>query len=307
MQLLLETGPLAYAQIALLAAGLVWAMACAVFYGLRWKVPPVVAVAPLGAHALVVVGGTLLASSQVNEAVANVDPSMKATLLAQGIAETLGHGQLALAAVPTAALLVLAGLFSGVRGTRAYGAPGVALVCGLASAGLTGASILAHGEMPLAIGRALIYAIAAPAVAAALAGHHSQDSSREGGITAAVAFAALVAACEAMVLARGWSLGFRALAMASADTKVELVGAIAEDMGRIEVFSWAALAFAFVPGVVALLRPAAELTEEEVLQARTSPSGLRWLGGALALGVPVIWTVALMTTDPSALLVSIAK
>jgi hypothetical protein len=299
MQLLLETGPLGYAQLALTVGGLLWALVCAVLYGLRWKVPAVVAVAPLGAHALLIIVGTLWSASRVNEAVLMADPSMRATMMAAGIAETLGHGQLAIAAVPAAALLLLAGLFSGVRGTRAYGAPAVAFLCATLAAGLAAASLTAHAEVPLALARALIYAMAAIPLAAALAGRHAQDSSREGGLVAAVSFATLVAACESMGLARGWSMGFRAIAMADPAAKKTIVESFAGEMSSIAVFSWAAMAFALAPVVVALLRPSADLTEEEVMSGNISPSGARWLGNVLALGVPLLWAAAVLTADPS--------
>lgn len=305
MQLFLETGPLAYVQVALMVGGLLWAMVCCALYGLRWKVPPVVAVAPLGAHALAVVVGTMMGTGQVSNAVSGADPAYRATITAAGIAEVLGHAQLAAFAIPTAATLVLAGLLSGVRGRRAWGAPAAAFFLVLLAVVAIGASLTAHADPVFVGARVVLYGIAGLAAAIALSGHHALDSSREGGLVAAVSFASLVAACESMVMGGAWSKLFSALAFVEPGSRAALVEAGAREIRDLATFSWAAVALAAVPAVIALLRPAAELTEEEVLAPGTSPSALRWLGGALALLVPALWVAALLTSDPSGSLTAI--
>lgn len=310
MQLVQEAGPLAWAHLALTVLGLFWAVVMCALYGMRWKVPPVVALAPLGAHALLVIAGIMLGMSRVNSAIGSIgsgEPELRATLLAAGFSEVLSHAQLAAAAVPSAATLLLAGLLSGCRGKRAWGVPVVTAGITFFIVGAIGASLSAHGDVVLVLGRVVLYGGAGLVTAAALTGHHALDSSREGGIVAAVSFAVLVAAGESMVMGSGWARLFGALASIDPASRAAVVAAGSEELQALYVFSWAAILLAIAPAVIALLRPAAELTEEEVMMPNNAPSGMRWFGGALGLLIPALWVGALLAAGPADILQQITK
>lgn len=310
MQLVQEAGALAWVHLALTAFGLFWAIVMCALYGMRWKVPPVVALAPLGAHALVVIAGITWGMSRVNSALEGIgsgEPMLRASLLGAGFSEVLAHAQLAATAVPGAVTLLLAGLLSGVRGKRAWGVPVVTAVITFLIVGAIAASLSQYGDTVLVLGRVVLYGGAGLATAAALSGHHRLDSSREGGIVAAVSFAVLVAAGESMVMGSGWAMLFGALASTDPAYREAGVAAGSEELQALHVFSWAAILLAIAPAVIALLRPAAELTEEEVMMPNNTPSGMRWFGGALGLLIPALWVGALLAAGPADILQQITK
>lgn len=305
MQSVAEAGPLVLGHGVLLVGGLLWAAVCAVLLAMRWKVPPIVATAPLLAQALYSAGGAMWVTRE--GARFGADPSQSAALTASAVAQQLGLGSASVAALPIAAVLIFGGLAGGVRGRRGFGAPAFALLLGLVAAALPLAGILQHGSLPFALGRAVLYGLAAVPVALALLGAHPQDNSRESGLVATVSFAAMVMSVEVLYASQQWTQAFAALAGASPESKKSLVEMVSVEIGSLGTLGWVAFALASGTAVIALLRPAADLTDEEVMAGDVSPSGARWLGGALALVVPLAWAAARLATDPSALLLSIAR
>ena len=77
------------------------------------------------------------------------------------------------------------------------------------------------------------------------------------------------------------------------------LAALSKEIDAAATLSWVSLGLAAGAGLVALLRPSADLTDEEILSGNISPSGMRWLGGALSLLVPLVWAAALLAVDPS--------
>ncbi|GDX81780.1 hypothetical protein LBMAG42_35910 [Deltaproteobacteria bacterium] len=304
MEVFLEAGPFGWAQVIFAVGGLLWALVCVVLLGLRWKVPPVVATAPLLLHAVTVAAGATWLGRTANAG--SVDPSMVAMSLAQGIDGMIANGTLGVIAVPAAMLLILGGTVAGVRGRRAFGAPAFVFIVAMGVAILPLVSIAYNGVLPLAIGRFVIYGAAALPLTAALAGAHPQDNSREGSVVAGIGFVSLVAAVELLTLSNGWAHGFQALAVTAPDQKATLVAMFVAEMGQLGTLSWAAVVLGAVPAAMALLRPPADLTEQEILEGNISPSALRWIGQALAFVVPLAWCVAMQAANPAEVLTAIA-
>ena len=304
MQTLTEAGWMGWVQVGLLAGGLVWALVCVVLLGLKVKVPPVIAVAPLLAHAVVVAAGGSWFSRLVSGA-HGLAPDQRSSWIATGVSGMLSHGVLAAAAIPTAFLLLLGGVFAGARGRRKWGAAVLVFVVGGGVALVPLGSLLSHGELALAAGRFVVYGLAVLPLAASMIGAHPNDNSREGGIVAAAAFATLVGACEIVVFSSSWERVFSAIAMADTASRVKLLEAGAAEIAALQTYTWVALVLASIPGFVALFRPPAELTDEEIMSSVTSPSAVRWFGGALALAVPVAWAIALLCVDPAGIMAMI--
>lgn len=302
MEVFLDAGPFGWAQAIFALGGLLWALVCVVLLGLRWKVAPVLATAPLFLHAVTVaVGATWLGQTA---SVGDLDPSMVVSSFARAVAGMISNGTLAIVAVPTAMLLILGGTIAGVRGRRAFGAPVFVFMVAMGVAVLPLVSIAYDGLLPLAAGRFLLYGAAALPLTAALAGAHPQDNSREGSVIAGIGFVSLVAAVELLTMSHGWSRGFQAIAAIAPDEKARIVAKFVAEMGQLGTLSWAAVVLGAVPAAMALLRPPADLTEQEIMEGNISPSALRWLGQALAFGVPIAWCVAMQATNPAAMLVS---
>ncbi len=296
-----EAGPLIWGHLILLLGGLVWALACAVMLAMKWKVPPVVATAPLLAHGGLVLGVAMWASSR--PPVGADDPAARAVSVAGALSTMLGNATASVAVVPVAALLMLGGLFAGARGRRRFGAPALAALLGFGAAAMPlVALVLVGADMPLAAGRFLLYMVATVAVAGALVGAHPDDNSREGGLIATAGFAALVASCELLVQSSQWAAGLSVLTTIFASDKVPALAALTLEIGAVATLSRVSIGLAAATALVALLRPAADLTDEEMLSGNVSPSGMRWLGGALALLVPLVWAAALLAADPSEIL-----
>lgn len=293
-------GPLVWGHGVLLLGGLVWAAICAVLIAMKWKVPPVVATAPLLVHGLYVAGVALWATRE--SARFGDDPAQSATLTAYALSTQLAQGSAAVSVLPTAGVLLLGGLFAGVQGRRAWGAPAFVFVLASVAALLPLVGLLQYADTAFTLGRVVLYGLCVLPLAAALAGAHPLDNSREGGLVATVAFATLVASVELLVVSSAWSNVVRALASVSPESKAELVTAAVAEIGANSTLGWVVTGLATMPAVVALLRPAADLTDEEVLAGNVSPSGLRWFGGALALLVPLVWAAARLCADPAPLL-----
>ena len=273
----------------------------AVMLAMKWKVPPVVATAPLLAHGGLVLGVAMWASSR--PPVGADDPAARAVSVAGALSTMLGNATASVAVVPVAALLMLGGLFAGARGRRRFGAPALAALLGFGAAAMPlVALVLVGADMPLAAGRFLLYMVATVAVAGALVGAHPDDNSREGGLIATAGFAALVASCELLVQSSQWAAGLSVLTTIFASDKVPALAALTLEIGAVATLSRVSIGLAAATALVALLRPAADLTDEEMLSGNVSPSGMRWLGGALALLVPLVWAAALLAADPSEIL-----
>lgn len=304
MEVFLEAGPFGWAQVIVAVGGLLWALVCVVLLGLRWKVPPVVATAPLFLHAVTAAVGATWLGGTANAG--SVEASMVDLSSSRAVAGMIANGTLGVCAVPTAMLLILGGTAAGVRGRRAFGAPVFVFIVAMGVAVLPLVSIAYQGALPLAIGRFVIYGAAALPLTAALAGAHPQDNSREGSVVAGVGFVSLVAAVELLTLSNGWAHAFRGLAVIAPDGKASLIAQFVAEMGQLGTLSWAAVVLGAVPAAMALLRPPADLTEQEIMEGNISPSALRWLGQALAFSVPIAWCVAMQAANPAALLTQIA-
>lgn len=304
MQVLAEAGWVGWAQIVVAAGGLVWALVAAVLLGLRWKVPPFVATAPLFLHGLLLAVAGLVASSQMDTQ--GVEPAVKASFVASAVAMVIHNHTLAIAALPSALVLLLGGAAAGVRGRRAWGAPVLVALVGIAAALMPVAGLFQQVPLPLVVIRVGLYGIALIPLVGALAGANSLDNSREGGLVAAAAFATVVAVGESLTIGQLWNTGFRALAVVAGSDKGAFLKAMIAELQGYGTLAGIVLALAAVPAVVALLRPPVDLTEEEILSGATSPSTMRWLGGALALTVPLVWGAAFVAAAPVGLMTQVA-
>ena len=294
----IDAGPLIWGHLVLLVGGLVWALACTAMLAMKWKVPPVLATAPLLAHGGFVLGVVMWAGSGLP--IGADDPAARAVSLAGAISTMLGHASAAVAVLPVAALLMLGGLFAGARGRRRFGAPGLVALLGFGAAAMPlVALVLVGADMPLAAGRFVLYGLATLPLAGALVGAHPDDNSREGGLIAAAGFAALVGSSELLCHSGQWASGLAAIAAIHPDEKSIALAALSKEIDAAATLSWVSLGLAAGAGLVALLRPSADLTDEEILSGNISPSGMRWLGGALSLLVPLVWAAALLAVDPS--------
>lgn len=118
-----SAGIFGWLQLGLMFLGGLWALVCAVLLAMRWRVPPIVAVAPLLAVPALLCGGASWSEAAVADALVNADPSMRVMLLAVGTSEIVSQGLLAPLVVPVAALLAAGGLAAGVRAPRTWGSP----------------------------------------------------------------------------------------------------------------------------------------------------------------------------------------
>lgn len=294
-----EAGAFGYLQVALLVAGGLWALVCAVLLGLRWRVPPVVAVAPLLAVPLLIGIAAIVNGAAIEDALTNADPAQRAALLAAGLAETLAQGTMGILVVPVAALLGLGGLVAGVRSPRAWVVPAVVFgVAGL-TALLPAVGVLFDASVPLAIGRVLLYGLFVVPLALATANAHPGSNGPEAGMVAAAAWVSLVAAGELAALVSGWTQGFGALAMVDPGNRARVIDVLLVEMSTLTTFAWFTFALAGVPALLAGLRTGADPTEEEILGGQTSPSPGRWVGRFLALAVWPAWAFAYLCLDPA--------
>lgn len=301
-----ELGVLGWVQLAACLLGLVWTLACTVMLGLRWKVPAVLSTAPLSLHATLVVVAATLGGLDA-DAASGVDPAQRATLLAAGASQVIFAGVLGAVAVPSAMLLALGGAAGGVRAPRSYGAPAVAfLACGLAALAPLG-GIFNHASLGVVFAKVLLYGGGALPVALSLLGNGQNTNARESSVAASIAFFSVVAGTELCTRSYDWARTFAAVAGAGVDAKGELLTAAAAEIDAVARFGWVSLALATVPLLVAVLRPAAALTEDEVMNGPVNPSGWRIIGTGLALVVPLLWFAATLSADPSGLFARIAS
>ncbi|MFN7143954.1 MAG: hypothetical protein ACK4YP_09275 [Myxococcota bacterium] len=292
-----DAGPMAFVQVALLLGGGVWALVCAVLLALRWRVPPVVAIAPLLASPLLVTLGATLAESQVTGALALVDPPQRATLLAAGVAESLAQGWFGLLAAPVAFLLAIGGLAAGVRSPRAWGTPALVFLAAGLTALLPLVGLAYDASVPGVLARVVAYGVCAIPLALATASAHPKTNGPEGGMVAAAAWVSLVGASELAVQTAAWTRGFTALAYVSPEDRDTIVKMLVEEVGTQATLGWVIFAVSAVPLLLCALRSGPEPTEEEILAGDASPSPWRSLGRFLALAVWPAWALALLSID----------
>jgi hypothetical protein len=291
----------AYAQLALGTLGFFWCALCALLLAMRWKVPALVATAPLLLHALIVVGGT---GSPVPPP--GLTDAEKVMVLVEAIAQTLASGTLGVLALPSAMVLALGAAIGGARGPRSYTAAVLAFLGlgGLALAQVAGGFL--GGSIVHAIAKALLYTGGALPVAIALLGNGERNNARESSITATVAFASAVAAVETLSRSLSWSAVLAAVASADPKSKGEILGLAAREIAVPSNLGLALFGLAGVFVLVAVFRPAAELSREEIMQGRVDGSPLRPLGNGLAIVTVLAWFAALLATDVSGVIGRVA-
>lgn len=298
-----EAGVGGWLQGGLLVLGLLWSLVVAVLLGLRWKIPAVLAVAPLLAHAFAAALGASMAASGSTE-IGMADPSQRAMLYAMGISGTLTNGTLVAAALPSALLLSLGALAAGVRGPRQFGAPIAALLCCGITALLPTLSIVWDGSVPFAAGRLALYGLATFPTALAFCGAHPRTNAREASIVAAASWTTLVAVGEMMTLANAWSHGFRAMAVIDPESKGEMLGLFLGEVAPLQTLGFVTVVASAIPMLIAFFRPDIELTEDEVLSGSISTSPVRSIGAFLAAFTPLAWLLAMWSCSPADMLAS---
>lgn len=302
-----DAGPMAFVQLALFFGGGLWALVCAVLLAMRWKVPPVVAIAPLVAPPLLVTLGAAFAEGEVTAALALVDPAQRATLLAAGVAESLAQGWFGVLAVPVAFLLAVGGLAAGVRAPRAWGTPALVFLAAGLTALLPVLGLFYGASVPGVIARVVAYGVCVIPLALATASAHPKGNGPEGGVVAAAAWVTLVGASELAVQTSAWTQGFSALAYVSPENRDAIVKVMVEEVGTQSTLGWTVFALAAVPLVACAVRSGPEPTEEEILAGDASPSPWRTLGRFLALATWPAWAFALLSIDASETLETIRK
>lgn len=193
------------------------------------RVPSAVSLFFAGLPWLVGVAGVRVSTSHVLDAVTNVEPSMRATLIAQGLAEASGArlvGAWCTAALAGSLALGLAIASLGQRSPNRkplFGAVG--LLLSLPVLALTGYAVVAH-----VFGPDLLFAVVAAlgaVVALTLAAAGSGDSlhARAAALSAAVAPSALVSfvAAVAAMETGGFRGAFSAVAMAEPSQRAALL------------------------------------------------------------------------------------
>lgn len=301
-----ELGPALWVHLLLIVGGVLWSGVCALLLGLKWKVPAVVATAPLFAHAFTIFVAASYAGSTVNAAL-SAAPEERAMYVAFGVSQVLSNAMFAPMALLSAGLVGTGALVGGLRGPKRWGAPVLAiLIYGLVGL-LPMFNLLSYGSVGATLLRSGLYLACAIPAGLAIAGAHPHHSGREAGVTAAMCFVTLVGACETAALAHEWSQGFAALAGASPESKAALVTAMAAEIAPHQTVAWLALALSSVPAFIALFRAPMSLTDEEIMNSSVNPSGMRWLGSALAVGLLVLWAMVFLVTNPADILILIAK
>lgn len=302
-----EAGFIAWFQLFGLFAGGLWALVCGGLLAARWKVPPIVGVLPLGLVPFTAILGTWAGQSSIDAALGNVEPSQRAMLLAAGVAELLAQGWFGLVAVPAALLLGFGGLAAGIRAPRAWGMPaGVFLLLGLVA--LLPVLGFFWGASPAwVIGRVLLYGLAVIPVALSTANAHPASNGPEGGVTATLAFASVVAATELACLSASWASGFGALATVDPEQRATVLSFLQTEVGAQTNLAWVLLLLASLPAFFAVFRSGPTLTEEEILAGHAGAAPGRSAGRLLALGVILLWFGAFLAFDASDALATIAK
>lgn len=300
-------GVMVWIQGILFLGGLFWSVVCAAMLALKWKVPPVIATAPLFAHALATIGAASYGGTQAAEAFAFADPSQRATVLAYSISQVMMAGVYAPIAVFSAGMVATGALIGGLRGSKWWGLPVVSILIFGFVALLPIVTVFYHASFPTALGRVVLYGVFAIPAGLAMAGAHPNQNGREAGVIAGVAFMTLVATTEIAVISHAWSNGFAALAVVDPSRKMELLAAMQAEMSPLRSIAWACILLSTVPAVLALFRAPMPLSDEEIMNSSVSPSGMRWFGSMLAILLLPCWAVAFASVDPSGIFDSLAK
>lgn len=300
-------GVFAHLQVVVFLGGALWAFACAVFLGLRWRVPPLLATAPLFLVPLVVAVGATFGYAEATDAAGQSDPAARATLMAAGLSGGMSQGWFGLLAVPVAGLFGVGGLAAGIRGPREWGAPALVFAVALLTALLPIAGLFADVPLPLVAARVLLYGLGVVPLALATANAHRAGNGPEGGMVAAAAWVAVVGAGELATLTYGWVQGFQALAYVDPASRAALVETMSSEMGDQGTLAWIVFTLSAVPALICALRSGPEATEAEILAGDASPSPMRSLGRILAFGVWPLWAFAIAATSPAAVLVTMGS
>lgn len=306
-QTLQASGVAAYVQIGLLLPALVWALVCAVLVGMRWKVPPIVAGAPLFVVPLVHLIGATWAFGRVEDALVVIEPARRASLLAAGVSEMLGLSWFGLGVLPVAFVLAVGALAAGVRGPRAWGVPAITLLVAGATALLPAFSLLFHASLPAVALRVPLYGLCAIPFALAVATAEPKRNGPEAGMLAAMAWISLVGSVELAHAASLWRAGFAALANVDPGQRGELLAALVEEVGTQQTFGWILLFLAALPAVAVAFRPTPPMTDEEISAGNVTPSPWRSVGRVLGLGLWVLWAVAWGASSPVSALMDVVR
>lgn len=283
----------------LVVGGVLWSLVCAVLLAMKWKVPPVLATAPLFAHAAAVASLATYAHSQAVTAAATAIPDQKALLLSMAVAQFLSAGLLAPTVIFSAGILGLGALIGGLRGPKWWGLPILSILVFGVAALVPILSVFFDAPFATALGRTVLYGVCAIPAGLAMAGAHPNQSGREAGVVAGVAFVTLVASVEISVLSSAWMRGFAAIALADPSSKIQILAAMQTEMVPLRNAASAAVFLAAVPAALALFRAPMPLSDEEIMNSSVSPSGMRWFGSMLALLLVPLWAITLMAADPT--------
>ncbi len=297
-----QAGIFAHLHLLVFVGGALWALVCAVLLGLRWRVPPILAVAPLCVVPLLIGSGSMWAYDVTTDAASQVDPASRATIMAAGLAEGMSQGWFGLLAVPVAGVLALGGLAAGVRAPRRWVVPVVVFgVAGL-TALLPLVGLVQYTPIGWVLGRMFLYGLGVVPLALATANDHTKHNGPEGGMVAAAAWVTLVGACELALQTYGWTLGFAALANVDPEQRNMVLAAMSAEIGAQATLGWVLFALAGVPAVIVAFRSGPPLTEEEIMNGESSPSPGRTLGRVLALLVWPLWAFAMAANAPGSVI-----
>jgi hypothetical protein len=261
-----------------------WGLVVGGLYAARKRVPAVVAVAPLGLHPLLAVGGYFWAMSQVEQAVATVASADRLVLMSQGRAETLGILFFSAAAVPGAFLLLLGAGIGGLRAPRKLSRGGLALVAMAPLVIAPLVSVFLGTGVFTAIAQMVFVGLSALLVAAAFSGDDLSSSHFDGAVSAAVAAGSVVVAWAVATTASDSAQGLKAIAAVSAADKASLVAEAMTALKAVPLHYGESL-FALLVAGFAVARGAARAGTGRVVAA------------ALACVVLFCWAGALVAAD----------
>lgn len=283
----------------LLVGGVLWSLVCGVLLGMKWKVPPVIATAPLFAHAFATAGAGSYGVSQAANAFVAAAPEQRATLLAYSISQVMMAGVYAPIALFSAGIVATGALVGGLRGPKWWGLPVLSILIFAFVSLLPMVTVFYDASFPSALGRVALYGLFTIPAGLAMAGAHPNQSGREAGVIAGVAFLSLVATVEMSVISSAWARGFAAIAGAEPSSKVVILAAMQSEMAPVRNVAWAAILISAVPAALALFRAPMPLSDEEIMNSSVSPSGMRWFGSMLALLLLPVWAIAFVSVDPA--------
>jgi hypothetical protein len=250
--MLRDTGPQAYAMLAVLAFACAVGLASIGGWAFNRRVPaglPVLAFA--GAAFVPVVFGGGIVQMGMNAA-AQASAEMKMKLIANAVSMAVGGRWITAVAMalPLFAFIVVAGVVGALRGPRRVVPPVIVVLCGLGAAGASLVGAMEQNPIALLFGPA--YLIATLAIAAGLSSAVDPKAPTAGPQAAAAAamlFPLLVCVGETWVVHDGYILSFQAVATASFDMKSRL---LENGLDWAEMRAWARGIAISLSGVVAL-------------------------------------------------------